>query len=42
MKALILTALVASLSFSATVDEYLNSLKQEVLKEIVEGNNEGF
>ena len=33
MKALILTALVASLSFSATVDEYLNSLKQEVLKE---------
>ncbi|MGE4383549.1 MAG: DUF1924 domain-containing protein [Arcobacter sp.] len=33
MKALIITALVASLSFSATVDEYLNSLKQEVLKE---------
>ena len=33
MKALILTALVASLSFSATVDEYLNFLKQEVLKE---------
>ena len=33
MKALILTALAASLSFSATVDEYLNSLKQEVLKE---------
>lgn len=33
MKALIITALVASLSFSATVDDYLNSLKQEVLKE---------
>lgn len=33
MKALIITALVASLSFSATVDEYLNSLKQEILKE---------
>ena len=33
MKALIITALVATFGFSATVDEYLNSLKQEVLKE---------
>ena len=33
MKFLILTALVFNFGFSAVVDDYLNSLKQEVLKE---------
>ncbi|EFU70808.1 conserved hypothetical protein [Aliarcobacter butzleri JV22] len=33
MKILIFAALLISFSFSSTVDEYLNSLKQEALKE---------
>ena len=33
MKFLILAALVFNFGFSAVVDDYLNSLKQEVLKE---------
>ena len=33
MRVLIITALVFNLGFSAVVDDYLNSLKQEVLKE---------
>ena len=33
MKFLILTALTFNLAFCAVVDDYLNSLKQEVLKE---------
>ena len=33
MKILIFVALMISFSFSSTVDEYLNSLKQEALKE---------
>ena len=32
MKAFLIATLVATLSFSATVDDFLNSLKQEVLK----------
>ena len=34
MKAFFIAALVATLSFSATVDDFLESLKQEVLKQI--------
>ncbi len=33
MKAILLAGLVATLSFSATVDDFLDSLKQEVLKQ---------
>ena len=33
MKAFLIATLVATLSFSTTVDEFLDSLKQEVLKE---------
>ena len=33
MKILLLTALFLNLSFASVVDDYLNSLKQEVLKE---------
>ena len=33
MKAILVAGLVATLSFSATVDDFLDSLKQEVLKE---------
>ena len=33
MKTLIFTALITTFGFSAVVDDYLNSLKQEVLKE---------
>ena len=33
MRVLIITALVFNLGFSAVVDDYLNTLKQEVLKE---------
>ena len=33
MRVLIITALVFNLGFSAVVDDYLNSLKKEVLKE---------
>ena len=32
MKAFLIATLVATLSFSATVDDFLESLKQEVLK----------
>lgn len=33
MKILLISALIATFSFSAVVDDYLDSLKQEVLKE---------
>ena len=33
MKAVLIATLVATLSFGATVDEFLDSLKQEALKE---------
>ena len=33
MRILLLTALLLNLSFASVVDDYLNSLKQEVLKE---------
>jgi len=33
MKAILVAGLVATLSFSATVDDFLDSLKQEVLKQ---------
>lgn len=33
MKILVVSALIATFSFSAVVDDYLDSLKQEVLKE---------
>ncbi len=32
MKAFLIATLLATLSFSATVDDFLESLKQEVLK----------
>ena len=40
MKFLILTALVFNFGFSAVVDDYLNTLKQEISKE--NPNSKGF
>lgn len=40
MKAFLIATLLATLSFSATVDDFLESLKQEVLK--IDSSFKGF